>query len=86
MFDKGLFFEDSIRWVPTDHMWVDALTKAVHPSLLNRYMHDYLYSFKYDTQLKDTKRAAAKERKQQREERLKQGGKKKTRFRSPYFG
>ena len=45
------YFKDSIRWVPTDHMLVDALTKAMHPSLLNRYMHDYLYSFKYDDEL-----------------------------------
>ena len=57
------YFKDQIRWAPTDHMLVDSLTKAVHPSLLNRYMHDYLYSFKYDTDLHATKRAAAKERK-----------------------
>ena len=67
---------DSLRWVPTDHMLVDCLTKAMHPSLLNRYMQDYKYSFKYDDQINNTKRAAAKERKQQREERLKQGGNK----------
>ena len=54
------YFKDSIIWVPTDHMSVDALTKAMHPSLLNRYMHDYLYSFKYDAELHATKRAAAK--------------------------
>ena len=70
------YVKDSIRWVPMDHMSVGCLTKAIHPSLLNRYMHDYLYSFKCDTELHTTKRAAAKERKQQREERLKQGGKK----------
>ena len=70
------YFKDSIRWVPTDHMLVDCLTKAMHPSLLNKYMTDYLYSFKYDDQLHATKRAAAKERTQQREERLTQGGKK----------
>ena len=33
-------FKDSVRWVPTDHMLVDCLTKAMHPSLLNRYMKD----------------------------------------------
>ena len=60
-------FNDSLRWVPTDHMLVDCLTKAMHPSLLNRYMQDYKYSFKYDDQINNTKRAAAKERKQQRE-------------------
>ena len=70
------YLKDSIRWVPTDHMLVDCLTKAMHPSLLNKYMTDYLYSFKYDDQLHASKRATAKERKQQREERLKQGGKK----------
>ena len=25
------YFKDEIRWVPTDHMLVDALTKAMHP-------------------------------------------------------
>ena len=70
------YFKDSIRWVPTDHMLIDCLTKAMHPSLLNKYMTHYLYSFKCDDQLHATKRAAAKERKQQWEERLKQGGKK----------
>ena len=69
-------YGDQIRWVPTDHMLVDCLTKAMHPSLLNRYMTDYMYSFKYDQELQNTKRAAAKERKKEREERLKQGGKK----------
>ena len=68
------YFKDNIRWVPTDHMLVDSLTKAMPPTLLNRYMHDYLYSFKYDEELQSTKREAAKERKRLREERLKQGG------------
>jgi len=69
-------YKDSVRWVPTDHMLVDCLTKAMHPALLNQYMKDYQYSFKFDDLLKETKRAAAKERKQAREEKLKQGGKK----------
>ena len=70
------YFKDSIRWVPTDHMLVDSLTKSMPPTLLNRYMRDYLYSFKYDEELRSTKREAAKERKRIREERLKQGGNK----------
>ena len=39
-------YGDQVRWVPTDHMLVDCLTKAMHPSLLNRYMPDYLYILK----------------------------------------
>ena len=70
------YLKDGIRWVPTGHMLVDCLTKAMHPALLNRYMQDYIYSLKYDDHLHATKRAAAKERKQQKEERLKQGGRK----------
>ena len=27
-------FNDSIRWVPTDHMLVDCMTKAMHPALM----------------------------------------------------
>ena len=65
------YFKDSIRWVPTDHMLVDCLTKAMRLALLNKYMQYYLYSFKYDDRLHATKRAAAKKRKQQREEQLK---------------
>ena len=42
--------------------------------LLNKYMTDYVYSFKYDEVLKETKREAAKERKRLREEKLKLGG------------
>ena len=70
------YFNDTVRWVPTDHMLVDCLTKAMHPSLLNKYTQDYKYSFKYDELLHATKRAAAKERKQEREAKLKQGGNK----------
>ena len=51
---------DQIRWLPTDHMLMDSLTKAMHPALLNKYMADYVYSFKYDEVLKETKREAVK--------------------------
>ena len=59
---------DQIRWVPTDHMLVDSLTKAMNPALLLKYMHDYTYSLKYDSQITETKRFAAKQRKEAREQ------------------
>ena len=54
---------DQIRWVPTDHMLADAFTKAMPPDLMMRYLKDNVYSFKYDEDLKNTKREVAKERK-----------------------
>ena len=59
---------DQIRWVPTDHMLVDSLTKAMNPALLMKYMHDYVYSLKYDDEITQTKRYAAKQRKEAREQ------------------
>ena len=59
---------DQIRWVPTDHMLVDSLTKAMNPALLMKYLHDYTYSLKYDSQITETKRHAAKQRKEAREQ------------------
>ena len=59
---------DQIRWVPTDHMLVDSLTKAMNPALLMKYLHDYTYSLKYDSQITETKRYAAKQRKEAREQ------------------
>ena len=54
--------KDQIRWVPTDHMLADAFTKSMPPDLLLRYLHDGKYSFKYDEELKNTKRAEQKAR------------------------
>ena len=55
---------DQVRWVPTDHMLADALTKAMPPDLLLRYLKTGVYSFKYDDDIKNTKRVVAKERKE----------------------
>ena len=40
--------KDQIRWVPTDHMLADGLTKSMPPDLLMKYLKDGIYSFKYD--------------------------------------
>ena len=54
--------KDQIRWVPTDHMLADAFTKSMPPDLLLRYLKDGKYSFKYDDEIKNTKREQAKVR------------------------
>jgi hypothetical protein len=54
---------DQIRWVPTDHMLVDCMTKFMPPALMLEYLQSGKYAFKYDKELKDTKRVKAKERK-----------------------
>ena len=56
-----------IRGVPTDHMLVDSLTKSMNSVLLMKYMNDYVYCFKYDDAIRETKRFAAKQRKEERE-------------------
>ena len=58
--------KDQIRWVPTDHMLADALTKGMPPDLFLKYLRDGVYSFKYDDVIKDTKRAIKKERQEER--------------------
>ena len=58
--------QDQIRWVPTDHMLADAFTKSMPPDLLLKYLKDGVYSFKYDDQIKNTKREQAKERSEKR--------------------
>ena len=63
-------FKDQIRWVPTDHMLADAFTKTMPPDLLMRYLQTGIYSFKYDEQIKETKREQAKERSRVRQEKL----------------
>ena len=62
--------KDQIRWVPTDHMLADAFTKSMPPDLLLRYLHDGMYSFKYDEEIKHTKREQAKGRAEERKSRI----------------
>jgi hypothetical protein len=57
-------FGDQIRWVPTDHMLADAFTKSMPPDLLMKYLKTGQYSFKYDNEIKNTKREVAKDRKE----------------------
>ena len=40
----------------------------MNPALLMKYLHDYTYSLKYDSQITETKRYAAKQRKEAREQ------------------
>ena len=54
---------DQIRWVPTDHMLVDCITKLMPPALMLEYLHTGKYAFQYDKEFKDPKRVKAKERK-----------------------
>ena len=61
---------DQIRWVPTDHMLVDSLTKTMNPALLMKYLHDYTYSFKYDNAISETKREAEKKIKETRDQNI----------------
>ncbi len=55
-------FGDDIRWVPTDHMLVDCMTKAMQPALFLEFLKTNEYAFKYDAVIKDTKRTKQKER------------------------
>ncbi len=57
-------FGDEVRWVPTDHMLVDCMTKTMQPDAMLRYLKDNVYALKYDAEIKNTKREAAKARKQ----------------------
>ena len=54
---------DQIRWVPTDRMLVDCMTKFMPPAIMLEYLRIGKYAFKYDQEHKDTKRVKAKERK-----------------------
>ena len=65
-------FGDKIRWIPTDHMLVDCMTKAMHPSLLLDFLDKCSYSFKYDDDIKNTKRFMAKQRKEIRDKKMAQ--------------
>ena len=61
---------DQIRWVPTDHMLADAFTKNMPPYLLLQYLKTGKYSFKYDNEIKNTKREQAKARSAARNEKI----------------
>ena len=54
---------DTIRWIPTDHMLVDCMTKTMPPDAMLAYLKNMQYAFKYDDVIKETKREVAKARK-----------------------
>ena len=58
---------DQIRWIPTDHMLVDCMTKLMPADAMLEYLKTNQYAFKYDDVIKNTKRAIAKKRKEDRE-------------------
>ena len=58
---------DQIRWVPTDHMLVDCMTKNMPLDAMLGYLKTMNYAFKYDDVIKNTKREMAKQRKAFRE-------------------
>ena len=58
---------DQIRWIPTDHMLVDCMTKTMPPDAMLSYLKTMEYAFKYDDVIKNTKREIAKQRKAARE-------------------
>ena len=66
-------FGDNVRWVPTDHMLVDCMTKNMPPYAMSKYLQTGVYSFKYDNEIKDTKREEHKRR--QAEKKAKAEGK-----------
>ena len=61
------FFGGQIRWVPTEHMLSDALTKRIPTDLIIKFMKDNRYSFTYSDEITPykctEKRARAKKRK-----------------------
>ena len=46
---------DQIRWIPTDHMLVDCLTKTMPADAMMEYLKKMEYAFKYDDVIKNTK-------------------------------
>ena len=54
---------DKIRWIPTDHMLVDCMTKDMDASVMLNYLKTQEYAFKFDDVIKNTKRELAKARK-----------------------
>ena len=61
---------DQIRWIPTDHMLVDCMTKTMPPDAMIEYLKRMEYAFKYDDVIKQTKREVAKHRKAAREAKI----------------
>ena len=57
---------DHFRWIPTDHMLADALTKRMPPDLLLKFLKDSISCLKYDDVISNTKRVEAKVRKEAR--------------------
>ena len=68
---------DQIRWIPTDHMLVDCMTKTMPPDAMLAYLRHMEYAFKYDDVIKHTKREVAKQRKAAREQKAATAGKQK---------
>ena len=66
MFEGIETFGDQFRWIPTDHMLADALTKRMPPDLLLKFLKDNVYCLKYDDVISNTKRVEAKQRKEDR--------------------
>ena len=60
-------FGDKIRWIPTDHMLVDCMTKSMPPDAILGFMKNMEYALKYDDVIKSTKREIAKTRKRKKE-------------------
>ena len=57
---------DQFRWIPTDHMLADALTKRMPPDLMLKFLKDNVYCLKYDDEITNTKRYSARARKEAR--------------------
>ena len=53
---------DVIRWVPTEHMLADALTKKMPPDLFLHYLKNNRYSFKFDDTITNRKVEARQQR------------------------
>ena len=58
---------DQVRWIPTDHMLSDSLTKEMPADLLLQYLQNYQYALKFDEQIASTKRSQQKQRAQARQ-------------------
>ena len=54
---------DQIRWIPTDHMLVDCMTKHMPADAMLSYLKNMEYAFKYDDVIRQTKREISKQRK-----------------------
>ena len=55
-------FGDQVRWIPTTHMLADALTKHMPPDLINKFLNDCRYAFKYSADIENAKKNARTER------------------------